>query len=56
MYINKYLDKKPKAEKTPNNVQSINLFKFIPLQKKYTDSAQKGSWLTFTLNSGVVKL
>ena len=50
------IDKKPKVEKTPNNIQSIFLFKFKPLQKKYTDSAQKGSWLTFTLNSGVVKL
>ena len=47
---------KPKVEKTPNNIQSIFLFKFKPLQKKYTDSAQKGNWLTFTLNSGVVKL
>ena len=54
--INKYLDKKPKAEKIPSNIQSIFLLKFIPFQKKYIDNAQKGSWLTFTLNSGVVKL
>ena len=54
--MNKYLDKNPKAEKKPKRIQSTFLLKFIPFQKKYTDNAQKGSWLTFTLNSGVVKL
>ncbi len=54
--INKYFDKKPKAEKKPNRTQSIFLLEFKLFQKKYTDSAQKGNWLTFTLNSGDVKL
>ena len=32
--INKYFDKKPKAEKIPNSIQFIFLFEFIPFQKK----------------------
>ncbi len=54
--MNKYFDKKPKAEKTPYSIQSIFLLEFKLFQKKYTDNAQKGNWLTFTLNSGDVKL
>ena len=43
MYINKYFDKKPNDEKTPNNIQSIFLLNSKPFQKKYTTKAQKGS-------------
>ena len=34
MYINKYLDKNPKAENIPNKIQSLFLFLLIPCQKK----------------------
>ena len=50
----KYFDNNPSAEEIPKNIQSVFLLKFKPLQNKYTDNAQKGSWLTFTLNSGVL--
>ena len=33
-YINKYLDKKPSAEKIPNKNQLKKLLLFIPFQKK----------------------
>ena len=40
----------------PSNNQSVVLLFLNPLQAYKTDKAQKGSWQTFTLNSGVVKL
>ena len=41
--MNKYFDKKPNAEKIPNNIQVIFLLLCIPFQKKQTDKAQKGN-------------
>jgi len=54
--MNKYFDKTPRAANKPNNNQSIVLLFLNPFQAYKTDNAQKGSWQTFTLNSGVVKL
>ena len=38
-----YLPEKPKAEKIPNNIQSMFLLKFKLFQKKYTVSVQNGN-------------
>ena len=44
-YIKRYLDKKPKAEKIPNNIQFILLFEFMPFQKnkRLTPKKEVGS-------------
>ena len=54
--MNKYLDRMPSPANKPNNNQSEVLLSLNPFQTYKTDRAQKGNWLTFTLNSGVVKL
>ena len=41
--MNKYFDKKPMAEKTPNKTQFIFLLEFKPFQKKYTDKASRSN-------------
>ena len=45
-----------KASNKPNRNQSKFLLSLIPFRAYKADKDQKGSWHTFTLNSGVVKL
>ena len=54
--MNIYFDKKPKAAKIPRKIQLVIFFSFKLFQLYNTVKAQNGSWQTFTLNSGVVKL